>query len=67
MGLVAAAKVLTRSDTPGKPFLLQPGNREWVTAIECINSNGWALSPCIIFKGKVHIEVWYDNDNVPSN
>lgn len=67
MGLIAAAKVVTRSDVPGKPFLLQPGNREWVTAIECISSNGWALPSCIIFKGKVHMEAWYENDKVPSN
>ena len=67
MGLIAAAKVITRSDVPGKPFLLQPGNREWVTAIECISSNGWALPPCIIFKGRVHMEAWYKNNKVPSD
>ncbi|EIT76332.1 hypothetical protein AO1008_11411 [Aspergillus oryzae 100-8] len=52
MGLIAAAK---------------PGNREWVTAIECISSNGWALPSCIIFKGKVHMEAWYENDKIPSD
>ena len=59
MGLVATAKVVTRADLTGKPFLIQPGNHEWVTSIECINASGWALPPCIIFKGKIHIEGWY--------
>lgn len=32
-----------------------------MTAIECINTVGWALSPYVIFKGKVLIEGWFDN------
>jgi hypothetical protein len=65
MGLVATTKVVTRSEMVGQPFLVQPGNREWVTSIECINCMGWALPPCIIFKGKVHIEGWYEDDALP--
>jgi hypothetical protein len=65
MGLVATARVITRADYYGKARLVQPGNREWVTSIECINSTGWALPPCIIFKGKVHIEGWYQNPKLP--
>jgi hypothetical protein len=56
MGLIATAKVVTRREYYGRRALLQPGNREWVTAIECINSSGWALPPCVIFKGKVFVE-----------
>jgi len=52
MGLIATAKVVSRAEMTGRPFLVQPGNREWVTSIECINSTGWALPPCIIFKGR---------------
>ena len=61
MGLVATAKVVTRAEMVGKPFLIQPGNWEWVTSIKYVNSSGWALLPCIIFKGKVHIEGWYQD------
>ena len=61
MGLTATAKVITRSEYYGRRSLLQPGNREWVTAIEAISASGWALPPCIIFKGKVFIEGWFDN------
>ena len=35
MGLTATAKVITRAEYYGRRSLLQPGNREWVTAIEC--------------------------------
>lgn len=61
MGLIATAKVITRAEYYGRRSLLQPGNREWVTGIECTNASGWALPPCIIFKGKVFIEAWFDN------
>ncbi|OJJ98564.1 hypothetical protein ASPACDRAFT_122421 [Aspergillus aculeatus ATCC 16872] len=64
MGLVATAKVVTRSDCIGKPFLIQPGNREWVTLIKYINASGWALPPYIIVKGKMYMEAWYKG-NVP--
>jgi hypothetical protein len=66
MGLVATAKVVTRAEMLGRPFLIQPGNREWVTSIECVNSTGWVLPPCIIFKGKVHIEGWYQDTALPA-
>ena len=59
MGLTATARVITRSEYYGRRSLLQPGNREWVTAIECINTAGWALPPCIIFKGKIFLESWF--------
>jgi len=56
MGLTATAKVITRSEYYGRRPVLQPRNREWVTTIECTNASGWALPPCVIFKGKVFIE-----------
>jgi hypothetical protein len=52
MGLTATAKVITRAEYCGKRALLQPGNREWVTVIECISAAGYALPPYIIFKHK---------------
>jgi transposase len=60
MGLTATAKVITRAEYYGRKSVLQPGNREWVTAIESISASGWALPPVIIFKGKVYIESWFD-------
>jgi DDE superfamily endonuclease/helix-turn-helix, Psq domain/Tc5 transposase DNA-binding domain len=61
MGLIATAKVVTRAECYGRRAVLQPGNREWVTAIECISASGWALPPCIIFKCKTYDQSWGDN------
>jgi hypothetical protein len=62
MGLIATAKVITSSDRVCRPNLLQPGNREWVTAIESVNALGWALPPYIIFKAStVHQHSWFES------
>ena len=61
MGVISTAKVITASDRALRPVMIQPGNREWVTAIECINSSGWSLPSMIILKGKLHISSWYLN------
>ena len=61
MGLTATAKVITRAEYYGRRSVLQPGNREWVTAIESINSSGWALPPVIIFKAKRYDQAWFDD------
>ena len=67
MGLTATAKVVTRSEYYGRRSLLQPGNREWVTAIEAISASGWALPPCIIFKGKVFVQSWFEDPALPQD
>lgn len=48
-------------DYYGRRPILQPGNREWVTAIEAICTDGYSLPPCVTFKGKVAIAGWFDN------
>jgi hypothetical protein len=37
MGVASTSKVVTSSDTIGQATLVQPGDQEWVTAIECIS------------------------------
>jgi hypothetical protein len=59
MGVAATSKVVTSSDTIGRRATIQPGNREWVTSIECINASGWSIPPFIILPGKVHQAAWY--------
>ncbi|KJZ69566.1 hypothetical protein HIM_11044 [Hirsutella minnesotensis 3608] len=61
MGVAATARVLTRSDRRGRAILTQPGNREWVTVIESINCQGWALPAKVIFQGKLHQASWYES------
>jgi DDE superfamily endonuclease. len=58
MGITSTSKVVTSREWHGKRKLLQPGNREWVTAIECIHLNG-VLPPTIIFKAKNLMTAWY--------
>src|SRR5450432_239398 len=59
MGVITTAKVITGAERSNRPVAIQPGNREWVTAIDCISSAGWSLPPVVIFEGKVHISTWY--------
>jgi DDE superfamily endonuclease/Tc5 transposase DNA-binding domain/helix-turn-helix, Psq domain len=63
MGVISTAKVITGADR-AKPVSVQPGNREWVTVIDCISSYGWNIPPVIIFEGKVHQSTWY-SDTLP--
>jgi hypothetical protein len=55
MGVAATSKVVTSSDRVGRAVTIQPGNREWVTAIECINASGWCLPLFVILSGKAHL------------
>ena len=62
MGVIATVKVVTGRERAGRAVAVQPGNREWVTAIESIDSTGDGPPPVIILEGKVHISTWYSND-----
>jgi hypothetical protein len=59
MGVISTSKVITTSERRGRPRTIQPGNREWVTAIEAVNAKGWAIPPFIIFAAKLHQMTWY--------
>jgi hypothetical protein len=59
IGVASTLKVVTRSDTIGRAVDVQPGNRDWVTTIECINASGWSIPPFIILSGKLHQASWY--------
>jgi hypothetical protein len=65
MGVICSSMVVTRADRRGRGKQLQPGNREWATAIECICSDGFALPPFLIVQGKNHLASWYTDTNLP--
>ena len=65
MGLIAIIKVVSRAEMPGKPWLIQPGDHEWVTTIKCINSTRWSVLSTIIFKGKRYREGWFEELSIP--
>ncbi|EFQ93559.1 hypothetical protein PTT_09042 [Pyrenophora teres f. teres 0-1] len=59
MGVASTSKIVTSSDRVSRAVVVQPGNREWVTAIECVNASGWSLPAFMILAGKVHQSSWY--------
>lgn len=65
MGMLSHAKVVTTSDRRGRPRTKQPGNREWVSVIQGVCADGWAIPPYIIVKGKYHLLSWYTNGQFP--
>ena len=67
MGVIDSAMVVTRADRRGKPKTTQPGNREWVTVIQGVNSQGWAISPFMVFAGKNHLANWYQDRTIPGD
>jgi len=67
MGVGAAYKVVTGSERRQKPSAVQPGNREWVTAIQGIGALGYVLPPFIIYKGRYHLSGWYEETSIPGD
>src|SRR5258708_18325124 len=60
MGVIGTARVVTSSEARNRPKKAQPGNREWVSIIQGVNSSGWPLPPFIIFDGKKHLSAWHE-------
>src|ERR1700743_3864099 len=67
MGIIFTGMVVTTSEGRGKVKLAQPGNREWATVIQGVNSQGWAIPPFIILAGKNHLSSWYENSPLPKD
>ncbi len=59
MGIISPAMVVTRADRRGRGKAVQPGNREWATAIACINSEGWSIPLFLAVQGKNYLASWY--------
>lgn len=59
MGLYTTSKVITAAERSERPHTVVQGNREWVTIIECVGSNGCFIPPVVILKGTEHQASWY--------
>jgi hypothetical protein len=66
IGVISSGIVVTGSERRGRPKSVQPGNREWVTAIQAINAEGRAIDPFIIVAGQYHLANWYRESNLPA-
>ena len=49
----------------GRSKAVQLGNREWATAVVCVNSEGWNLPPFLLFQGVYHLANWYTETGLP--
>ena len=67
MGIISSTTVVTSSDHSGKVKMKQPGNREWVSVIQGVNTCGWAIPLYIIMKGKNHLATWYQHNQLPKD
>jgi hypothetical protein len=47
--------VIACIESYGRPKILQPGNREWVTVIQAINVAGWAIELFIVVAGQNYL------------
>lgn len=65
MGVICAGMVVTRADRCGRGKAVQPGNREWATAIVCVNSEGWSVPPFLVVQGVNHLSSWYTEGGLP--
>ena len=67
MGQIKPGMVVTRSDRIGRPKAIQPGTREWATAICCAAADGYVLPPFLCVQGRYHLAPWYHNGHIPSD
>ena len=67
MGMICPGMVVTRSDRRGKGKAVQPGNREWATAITCVSGDGWDLPPFLLVQGIHHLASWYTEGDLPDS
>jgi hypothetical protein len=56
-GIGERAKVILPK-SEAQAYSNQPGNRDWVSIIECVNTTGFVLPPFIIFQGKKILQGW---------
>ncbi|CAN5189596.1 hypothetical protein BH09PAT2_BH09PAT2_11550 [soil metagenome] len=64
MGMITPGMVVTRADRRGRVKAVQPGNREWATAIVCINGEGWSIPPFLVVQGVNHLANWYSETSL---
>jgi hypothetical protein len=67
MGMIRPGMVVTRSDRVGKPKAIQPGNREWATAICYVSGDGYVVPPFLVVRGRFHLASWYTEHQIPDN
>lgn len=67
MGVICPSMVVTRSDRRGRGKTVQPGDREWATAIVCIGGDGFDVPPFLLVKGAYHLANRYSEGGLPDS
>jgi hypothetical protein len=67
IGVICPGMVVTRADRRGRDKAVQPGNREWATAIACINGESWSILLFLVVQGKNHLSNWYTDSGLLSD
>ena len=67
IGVICGQMVVTRTDRVGKPKAIQPGNREWATAICSIAADSGVVPPFLCVAGRFHLAAWYSSGNIPAD
>jgi hypothetical protein len=67
LGVIGTAKVVTSAEYRGTARKLQPGNKEWASIIQAVNSQGRAIPCFLIFSAKNHLSSWYMESTIPSD
>ena len=65
MGVICASMVVTHADRRGRGKAVQPGNREWATAVNCISGDGFDFPPFLVVQGAYHLASWYTEGGLP--
>lgn len=67
MGVISSSLVVTSANRHGRGKAVQPGNREWATAIVCCNGEGTSVPPFLVVQGKFYLSSWYTEGGLPDN
>lgn len=67
MDQIYPSMVVTRSDRRGRGKPVQPGNREWATAIVCSSGDGFDVPPLLLVQGAYHLASWYTKGGLPDS
>src|SRR6478735_7082759 len=67
MGVISTGMVVTSAERSSNAKLAQLGNREWVTVIQGVSSEGWCVPPFVVVAGKNHLSTWYQDSPLPQD
>ena len=59
--------VVTSLEQKGQAKKLQPSNQEWITAIECVATDGFVVLLMLVVQSKHYLTSWYTDSSLLGN